>query len=141
MKKLQTWQKVLLIIFYPVGIVYFIIWFCNRSKPAAQREIVRELYSNVVATVYPNDDGSSRQRYIAMLKPGEEIFFHKAPTEEYPDSIGVFTKKKQQIGAVSFHTINELFGLYTHNDFSVYVNEILHTERGLGVNMLIRIYK
>lgn len=32
MKKLKTWQLVLLIIFYPVGIVYFIVWLCNRNK-------------------------------------------------------------------------------------------------------------
>lgn len=35
MKKLQTWQKVLLIIFYPVGIVYFIIWLVNKNKQPA----------------------------------------------------------------------------------------------------------
>ena len=32
MKKLKTWQLVLLIIFYPVGMVYFIVWLCNRNK-------------------------------------------------------------------------------------------------------------
>lgn len=32
MKKLKTWQFVLLIIFYPVGIIYFIVWLCNRNK-------------------------------------------------------------------------------------------------------------
>ena len=35
MKKLKTWQLVLLIIFYPVGIVYFIVWLCNRKKQPA----------------------------------------------------------------------------------------------------------
>ncbi len=35
MRKLKTWQLVLLIIFYPAGIVYFIYWLCNKDKKAA----------------------------------------------------------------------------------------------------------
>lgn len=141
MKKLKTWQIVLLVIFYPVGIVYFIIWLCKRNKQPTNKEIVREIYSNVVGTVYPNEDGTIRQAYIAKLKAGDDLFFHAAPTAEYPDSVGVFTKKKEQIGVVSYQTLNELRGLYLHNDASVTVNEILPSERGLGVNMLIKIYK
>ena len=154
MKKLKTWQLVLLIIFYPAGIIYFIIWLCNRNKqpayippastapaPAVTREVVREMYSNVVATVYPNENGTSRQAYIAKLKQGEDLLFHPAPTDEYPDSIGVFTTRNEQIGVLSYQTLNELRGLYTYNDASVTVNEVLHTERGLGVSMLIKIYK
>lgn len=32
MKKLKTWQFVLLIIFYPIGIIYFIVWLLNKNK-------------------------------------------------------------------------------------------------------------
>lgn len=32
MKKLKPWQIVLLVVFYPVGIVYFIVWLCKRNK-------------------------------------------------------------------------------------------------------------
>lgn len=32
MKKLKAWQIVLLIIFYPVGIVYLIVWLINKNK-------------------------------------------------------------------------------------------------------------
>lgn len=149
MKKLKTWQKVLLIIFYPVGIIYFIVWLCNRNNgggtaapaPEVEREVIREIYSNVVGCVYPNKNGTSRQTYIAHLKVGEDLAFKPAPTEEYPDSIGVFTSRGEQIGAISYQTLNELRGLYLNNDASVTVNEILHSERGLGVNMLIKIYK
>lgn len=35
MKKLKTWQLVLLIIFYPVGIIYFIVWLSKRNKSGA----------------------------------------------------------------------------------------------------------
>lgn len=147
MKKLKTWQFILLIIFYPVGIVYFIVWLCNRNKqeshpvPQENREVIREMYSNVVGTVYPNENGTIRQTYIAHLNVGDDLFFKPAPTTEYPDSIGVFTKEGGQIGVVRYETLNELRGLYLNNDASVSVNEIIHSERGLGVNMLIRIYK
>ena len=42
MKKLKTWQKVLLIIFYPVGIVYFIVWLCKRNKGATPAPVANE---------------------------------------------------------------------------------------------------
>lgn len=150
MKKLKTWQIVLLVIFYPVGLVYLIVWLCKRNKqpaavpsaaPAVSQEIIKEMYSNVVATTYPNADGTSRQYFIAKLNPGEELTLRKAPTDEYPDSIGVFTSRNEQIGVLSFQIINELFGLYAHNELSVYVSEILHSERGLGVSMLIKVHK
>lgn len=32
MKKLKAWQIILLIIFYPVGIVYLIVYLCKKSK-------------------------------------------------------------------------------------------------------------
>ncbi len=143
-KKLKTWQLVLPIIFYPVGIIYFIVWLCNRNKqqPANKKlEVIKEMYSNVVGTVYPNANGTSRQTYIAHLKAGDDLFFKPAPTEEYPDSIGVFTESGGQIGVVNYQTLNELRGLYLHNDASVSVAEVLHSERGLGVSMLIKIYK
>lgn len=148
MKKLKTWQKVLLIIFYPVGIVYFIVWLCKRNKGAtpapvgnSASKVIKEMYSNVVGTVYPNSDGSIRQSYIVKLKVGDDLFFHPAPTDEYPDSIGVFTKDNKQIGVLSYQTLNELRGLYLENNASVSVSEILHSERGLGVSMLIKIYE
>lgn len=150
MKKLKPWQIVLLVIFYPVGIVYFIVWLCKRNKGATPASVgntcktskeIKEMYSNVVGTVYPNSDGSIRQSYIAKLKVGDDLFFHPAPTDEYPDSIGVFTKDNKQIGVLSYQTLNELRGLYLENNASVSVNEILHSERGLGVSMLIKIYE
>lgn len=139
----------LLVIFYPVGLVYLIVWLCNKNKqptapsaaPTTTSEVIKELYSNVVATTYPNADGTSRQYYITKLRQGEELALHKAPTDESPDSIGVFTSKNEQIGVLSFQLVNELFGLYAHNDLSVYVNAILHSERGLGVSMLIKVHK
>lgn len=44
MKKLKAWQIILLIIFYPVGIVYLIVYLCKKNKsknapaPAPERK-------------------------------------------------------------------------------------------------------
>lgn len=32
MKKLKAWQIILMIIFYPVGIVYLIVYLCKKKK-------------------------------------------------------------------------------------------------------------
>ena len=85
MKKLKTWQKVLLVIFYPVGIVYFIIWLCNRNKgqevssaPSVQVDnsklsIIKDFHTKVVGVTFNNDDGTSRQSIIMNCKAGENI--------------------------------------------------------------------
>lgn len=148
MKKLKPWQIALLVIFYPIGIIYLIIWLINKKKqPAAVEvdtsnlEVIKEFHSNVVASTYMNEDGTSRQTYIAYLKEGDDLFFKPAPTKEYPDSIGVFTKEGGQIGVVNYAVVNEMRGLYTHNKASVTVGSIIHSERGLGVGMHIKVYK
>ena len=140
MKKLKTWQLVLLIIFYPAGIAYFIYWLCKRNSNA-KREVIAEKICSVWGTIYLNENGTSRQTYIAKLKEGEDLLFKPAPTEEYPDTIGVFTKRDEQIGFIGNKDLNELRGLYARNKASVTVSTIEHSERGLGVNMLIKIYK
>lgn len=81
MKKLKTWQKVLLIICYPVGIVYFIIWLCNRSKaqaPATKREPHYDfdiVFVNKGSKVYHNDQmcAMSRGSDCSEMKESEAI--------------------------------------------------------------------
>ncbi len=141
MKKLKTWQLVLLIIFYPAGIVYLIYWLYNRYVVEKNLEVAEVFYSNVVGTVYPNSDGTTRQAFILPLKKGDDLFFKPAPTKDYPDSIGVFTKKGKQIGVVAYPALNKLRGLYAKNIASVCVNEVMHSEQGLGVSMQITVYK
>lgn len=138
MKKLKTWQKVLLIIFYPVGIVYFIIWLYRTKIGGA---VIAEKVCSVWGTIYQNENGTHRQTYIAKLKVGEDLLFKPAPTQEYPDTIGVFTKRGEQIGFIGYKDLNELRGLYAHNRASVTVESVEHSERGLGVTMRIKIYK
>jgi hypothetical protein len=136
MKKLKTWQIVLLVIFWPAGIAYLVM---RSKKPSG--EIIKEMYSNVVGSNYTNNDGSSRQTYITHLKEGDDLFFKPAPTEEYPDSVGVFSRKGEQIGVVAYNALNELRGQYANNTASVSVHQIINSDSGLGVNMHIKIYK
>lgn len=138
MKKLKTWQIVLLVVFYPVGLVYLIVWLYRRNVGGA---VIAEKVCSVWGTRYLNEDGTHRQTNIAKLKVGDNLFFKPAPTDEYPDTIGVFTKKGEQIGFVSNRDVNELRGLYTHNRAAVTVESIEHSECGLGVTMRIKIYK
>lgn len=106
-----------------------------------KKEVIDEMTCSVWGTTYMNENRTSRQTYIAKLKVGDDLFFKPAPTDEYPDTIGVFTKKGGQIGFIGYKDLNKLRGLYTNNKASVTVAQILHSERGLGVDMQIKIYK
>lgn len=146
MKKLKTWQKVLLIIFYPVGIVYFIVWLCKRNKGAtpapAPRSVVRDFYTKVVGVTFGNDDGTSRQRIIKACKPGDDIIFKPVPTEEFPDAIGVFNKREQQLGHLNAELAAEIKNKYGYNPMSVFVSNITGGDgSNYGCNLHIIIYE
>ncbi len=154
MKKLKTWQKVLLIIFYPVGIVYFIIWLCNRNKaqevpsaPAVQVDnsklsIIEDFHTKVVGVTFNNDDGTSRQAIIKNCKAGEDIIFKPVPTAEYPDAIGVFNKRGQQLGHLSAELAAEIKNKYGYNPMSVTVSNITGGgDLSYGCNLHIVIYE
>ncbi len=145
MKKLKPWQIVLLVIFYPVGIVYFIVWLCKRNKSAtpapAPRSIIRDFNTKVVGVTFGNDDGTSRQEIIKSCKPGDDIIFKPVPTEEYPDAIGVFNKRGQQLGHIGAELAAELKEKYANNPMSVTVNNITGGgDKNYGCNLHIVIY-
>lgn len=82
MRKLKTWQLVLLIIFYPVGLVYFIIWLCkkNKNEPAAPVKKSSNNYYDLVfvnkgSKVYHFDQmcASSRSCDCVEMKESEAI--------------------------------------------------------------------
>lgn len=104
-------------------------------------KILNILECSLVGCVYPNADGTSRQRYLVKCKSGENVFFKPAPTKEYPDTIGVFTKKGGCIGVLPYKTLNELRGLYANNKAEVIIKEVTHSDRGLGCIIKITIYK
>lgn len=143
MKKLKPWQIVLLIVFYPVGIVYFIIWLCKKNKTAApvSRSIMRDFNTKVVGVTFGNDDGTSRQEIIKSCKPGDDIILKPVPTKEYPDAIGVFNKKGQQLGHIGAELASELKEKYPRNAMSVTINNITGGgDKNYGCNLHIVIY-
>ena len=105
------------------------------------KKVIAEKTYSVWGTTYTNENGSSRQTYIAKLKVGEDLLFKPAPTKDYPDTIGVFTKKGAQIGFIGYKDLNEMRGLFFDSKASVTVKSIDRSERGLGVTMSIKIYK
>lgn len=146
MKKLKTWQLVLLIIFYPVGIVYFIVWLCKRNKkpaaPVAQaRAIIRDINTKVVGVTFGNDDGTSRQAIIKGCKAGEDIILKPVPTPEYPDAVGVFNTRGEQLGHINADLAAELKEKYGTNPMSVTINNITGGgDKNYGCNLHIIIY-
>ena len=147
MKKLKPWQIVLLVIFYPVGIIYLIVWLCKRNKqPAAAssapRSVLRDFNTKVVGVTFGNDDGTSRQEIIKACKPGDDIIFKPVPTAEYPDAIGVFNAKGQQLGHLGADLAADLKNKYPNNPMRVTVNEITGGgDKNYGCNLHIIIYQ
>lgn len=109
----------------------------GKKTPAILTEFERKVYGcNML-----NENKTSRATYVAQLKVGQDLFFKPAPTKDYPDTIGVFTKKGEQIGFLHYTLVNELRGMYANNNASVTVASIDHSPQGLGVTMHIIIYK
>ena len=148
MKKLKTWQKVLLIICYPVGIVYFIIWLCNRNKGGAatvnrsKLTVLREFHTKVVGVTFNNDNGTSRQAILRGCRVGEDIIFKPVPTKEYPDAIGVFNARGQQLGHISAELAQELKTKYPTNPMKVVIAGLTggESDKSYGCNLHITIY-
>ena len=105
-----------------------------------ERSVIKEYISNVIGTDYTNGDGSSRQEYIKTLKIGDELFFKPAPVKDYPDSIGVFTKKGKQIGVVNYKVLNEMRQNYARNSASVEVADVGYYNESYFCSMRIKIY-
>ncbi len=151
MKKLKAWQIILLIIFYPVGIVYLIVCLCKKSKnkSAAPRfdlataQIERDFHTKVVGVSFNNADGSSRQEAIKTCRSGEDIVLKPVPTKEYPDAIGVFSKAGKQIGFLNADLAHDLKYKYPTNPMSCAISDIHGGEenKNLGVNLHVIIYK
>ena len=113
----------------------------HKDKTAYDEKVLNVLECSLVGCIYPNPDGTSRQTYLIKCKNGENVFFKPAPTKEYPDTIGVFTKKGGCIGVLPYRIVNELRGLYANNKAEVIIKEVTHSERGLGCIIKIIIYK
>lgn len=79
------------------------------------KTVIRDFHTKIVGVTYGNADGSSRQEYIKKLKPGDELVFRPVPTPEYPDAIGVFTLKGEQLGYLGADLAAEFKNKYPTN--------------------------
>ncbi len=159
MKKLKTWQLVLLIVFYPVGIIYLIIWLCNKNKKAmpqynyshkptqsikfdtSKLPVVRDFHTKVVGVTFGNDDGSSRQDIIRKCNIGDDLVLKPTPSKEFPESIGVFTVDGKQLGNLNADLSNEIHKEYRENFMSVVIANITGGgDYNYGCNLHIIIY-
>ena len=112
----------------------------HRRELANNSRLLDIIECSLMGCVYPNPDGTSRQTYLINSKVGADVIFKPAPTKEYPDTIGVFTKKGC-IGVLPYKVVNELRGMYAHNKASAVIKSIDRSERGLGCTIKITIYK
>lgn len=149
MKKLKPWQIALLVIFYPIGIIYLIVWLINKKKqPAAvsidtsKMEIISDFHTKVVGVTFNNDDGTSRQKIIQSCKSGEDIILKPTPSKEYPDAIGVFNIRGQQLGNINAELAKEIKNKYPANPMKCSISALTGGgERTYGCNLHIIIYE
>lgn len=111
-----------------------------QEELTSNSKILDIMECSLAACTYPNPDGTLRQTFLVKAKAGEDVTFKPQPTKEYPDTIGVFTKKGC-IGILPYATLNKLRGLYAHNKASAVIKRIDKSERGLGCTIKITIYK
>lgn len=102
--------------------------------------VVRDFNTKVVGVTFGNDNGSSRQAIIRTLKPGDVLVAKPVPTPEYPDAIGVFTKRGKQLGHLSASVAAEISRDYPNNPIKVTVNNITgggNYNYGCNINIII----
>lgn len=156
MKKLKGWQIALLVIFYPVGIVYLLVWLINRSKTntnataaqgknavkASDLSVRRDFHTKVVGVTFGNDDGSSRQKIIAGCKIGQGVVFRPMNDPQHPESIGVFTKNGKQLGYLHAELAQEIREKYSKNPMQAEIENITGGDGyNYGCNLHIIIYE
>lgn len=103
-----------------------------------QKKIIETISCSLMGCTYANPDGTSRQTNLVKAKVGDDLTFKPMPTKEYPDTIGVFTKRGC-IGVLPYQTLNKLRGLYAKNKASAKISEIEKSERGLFCKIEITI--
>lgn len=102
--------------------------------------VVRDFNTKVVGVTFGNDNGSSRQAIIKTLKSGDVLVAKPVPTPEYPDAIGVFTKRGKQLGHLSASVAAEISRDYPNNPIKVTVNNITgggNYNYGCNINIII----
>lgn len=55
-------------------------------------------YTKIVGVTHTNPDGSSRQKIIAQLSPGDALRLVDMSSAQFPEAIGVITADGRQCG-------------------------------------------
>lgn len=87
----------------------------NNYPPTADPAIIRDFHSKVVGVSFNNDDGSSRQEIIRNSIIDEDLYFKPMFTAEYPNAIGVFNHRGQQLGHLTDKLASEIKTMYPQN--------------------------
>lgn len=153
MKKLKTWQIVLMIIIYPVGIAYLIYRLCKKNKAkadpnvayfdASKATVLRDFHTKVAGVTFKNDDGTSRQDIIRTLSVGSDVVFRPVEIKGHPEAIAVYSNTGKQIGFLNAYLAEEMRDRYAQNPMSVVISSISGGEddKSLGCNLHIVIYE
>lgn len=165
MKKLKGWQIVLLVIFYPVGIIYLVVWLLNRSKVGTEAEsaaperlkkinekqagkmhVLREYVVKLAGVTFGNDDGSSRQKILASCTNGAPLALARVEVKDHPEAIGVFLVSKsgkigKQLGYLPEAEAKRLIQEYPNNQKQANIDKITGGNgKNYGCNVRLVIY-
>lgn len=106
------------------------IQMTEKTKPkkddtASNYVTIDEFECDVYSTHRENTDGSSRQKYLSECAVGEKVDLRIAPTEDYPELMGVFVKDgRYQIGDMPFPVINRIKKDYLKDRYEAVVSNI-----------------
>lgn len=118
----------------------------QKNKQTPQKvdtsKVEHDFFSKVVGVTFNNDDGSSRQKYIASLKAGDELIFRPVSVQGHPEAIGVFTTSGKQLGHLTSELAGELRNKYPTHPISATVAQVTGGgDRSYGCNIHIIIYQ
>lgn len=100
-----------------------------------------EFNTKVVGVTFGNDNGTSRQAIIKTLKPGDVLVAKRLPTPEYPDAIGVFTRRDKQLGFLSADIAAQIARDYPNNPIKITVLTVTGGgDHNYGCNINVVIY-
>lgn len=130
MKKLKTWQIVLLIIFYPVGLIYLCYWlykkFAIKNKvdkflnpiPIISENFLPKTVKNIpLAYEYEQDIcfTENTQKYVST-NIGQPISFVKEPNNPTdPHAVAIYLNNKK-IGYVNRGQVQNMINGWIHNN-------------------------
>lgn len=100
-----------------------------------------DFHTKVVGVTYKNDNGSDRQKIISKCKAGQDVIFKPTPSKEYPEAVGVFTVKGEQLGYLNAELAHDLIHTYPNNQMQATITTITGGNgKNYGCNIHIHIF-